>query len=83
MLNKIYPNNWIKNLVGKKNPFKEIKNQYITDVFMFDDDFGEEMCGLVFSNGYLLLKGKMSPIGTRNADLFIFKTIDLARKKYN
>jgi len=66
----------------KSSQFKNIKDQKIIGIWSVDDDFGEEICALELENGYFLTKGPMSPIGTGNADLFLFESKKDIKKRY-
>jgi len=66
----------------KNNKFVAIDRQKIVSIWLVEDDFGEEICGLAFENGYFLIKGTMSPIGTGHADLHLFDTIEAAKRKF-
>jgi len=81
-LKRIFPQKSIFKMFTKPNKFENLKSQKIGGIWLVDDDFGNEICSLEFENGYFLIKGSMSPIGTGNADLFLFESKREMEKKY-
>lgn len=81
-LKKIFPQNGISKFLNKPNGFEKLINQKIIGIWIADDDFGEEICLLEFQNGCFLTKGPMSPIGTGNADLFLFESKNKVKDRY-
>lgn len=81
-LRRVFPTSTYSRIEKSKNILSGIANQVIIGIWRIPDDFGDELCGLEFSNGYLLTKGAMSPIGTGNADLYIFDSIESSKSKY-
>ena len=82
-LKKVFPGSILRNIIGGKNRFKNIEKEPIVAILKVIDGFGDEICGLEFRNGYIMIKGPLSPIGTGNANLLLFNTIEEARDKYD
>jgi len=82
-LKKIFPHNGIFKFLTKPNGFEKMKGQKISGIWLADDNFGEEICLIEFQNGCFLTKGPMSPIGTGNADLFLFDSKNKIENRFD
>lgn len=78
----VYPQTRWQNVLNKKGVFDQIDGNKIKGIWKIGDDFGEDICGLELSNGAFLVKGALSPIGTGNADLFLFSNKENLKVKY-
>jgi len=81
-LKQIFPAKGIFNFKRKRSVFDNIEDKAIIGIWEIEDDFGEEICGLEFINGYFLVQGPMSPIGTGHADLFLFDSKRNLQKRF-
>lgn len=81
---KIYPQNLISTWFKSPSHLSKLKGQIITGIWSIEDNLEIiNMCSIQFQNGYYLTKGEMSPIGTGGANLFLFKSEEELRNKYN
>jgi len=81
-LKQIFPAKGIFNFKRKRSIFDNIEGKAIIGIWEIEDEFGEEICGLEFINGYFLVQGPMSPIGTGHADLFLFDSKSNLQKRF-
>lgn len=79
---KIFPQSYLKKLTQGYNRINKIRGQNIKAIWKITDDFGEEICGLELSKGHILVKGPMSPMGTGNAELFLYNGINSLNSNY-
>lgn len=81
-LRKVFPARGTFGFTKKKSMFDKLDHKKIIGIWQIDDDFAEEICALEFINGYFLVKGPMAPIGTGNADLFLFESKSIMQRRF-
>ncbi len=75
----------IKSIFNKSNyvTVHQVKGTTIINIWSIIYGFEEKACVLELSNGNFLLEGTMSPLGTGNTDLFLFKSRKEIENKYD
>lgn len=83
-LKKVYPPNLISTWFKSPTILSKLMGQKVIGIWSIEDDLEiADMCSIQFQNGYYLTKGVMSPIGTGGADLFLFKSEEELKNKYD
>lgn len=71
-LKQVLPAKGLFGTFRKRGIFDKIEGKRIIGIWEIEDGFGETICALEFINGYFMVQGPMSPIGTGHTDLFLF-----------
>lgn len=71
---QIFPAKGMFGFGRKKSIFNKLEDKKIIGLWEIHGEFSSELCALEFINGYFLVKGPTAPIGTGEADLFIFES---------